>query len=104
MDAIFDSFLSFDLGVFEWIQSIQSPILTTIMVIITTLGDEGIIFIAAGLVLFFTKKYRKIGLAMLISLVVMLVFTLILSSVSCINSNSNGVRGRWQIKSAMTSF
>ena len=73
MDAIFDSFLSFDLGVFEWIQSIQSPILTTIMVIITTLGDEGIIFIAAGLVLFFTKKYRKIGLAMLVSLVVMLI-------------------------------
>ena len=73
MDAIFDSFLTFDLGVFEWIQSIHTPILTTIMVIITTLGDEGIIFIAAGLVLFATKKYRKIGLAMLISLLVMLV-------------------------------
>lgn len=73
MDAIFDSFLNFDLGVFEWIQSIHTPILTTIMVIITTLGDEGIIFIAAGLVLFATKKYRKIGLAMLISLLVMLV-------------------------------
>lgn len=73
MDAIFDSFLSFDLGVFEWIQSIHSPILTSIMVIITTLGDEGIIFIAAGLVLFVTKKYRKIGLAMLLSLLVMLV-------------------------------
>lgn len=73
MDAIFDSFLSFDLGVFEWIQSIQNSILTSIMVIITTLGDEGIIFIAAGLVMFITKKYRKIGLAMLISLVVMLI-------------------------------
>ena len=73
MDAIFDSFLSFDLGVFEWIQSIQNSILTSIMVIITTLGDEGIIFIAAGLVMFVTKKYRKIGLAMLISLVVMLI-------------------------------
>lgn len=73
MDAIFNSFLNFDLGVFEWIQSIQSPILTSIMVVITTLGDEGIIFIAAGLVLFATKKYRKIGLAMLLSLVVMLV-------------------------------
>ena len=73
MDAIFDSFLSFDLSVFEWVQSIHNSILTTIMVVITTLGDEGIIFIAAGLVLFFTKKYRKIGLAMLISLVVMLV-------------------------------
>ena len=73
MDAIFNSFLGFDLSVFEWVQSIQSSFLSTIMVIITTLGDEGIIFIAAGLVLFFTKKYRKIGLAMLISLVVMLI-------------------------------
>lgn len=73
MDAIFDSFLNFDLGVFQWIQNIQSPILTTIMVIITTLGDEGIIFIAMGLVLFFTKKYRKIGFAMLVSLVVMVI-------------------------------
>ena len=73
MDAIFDSFLSFDLGVFEWIQNIHSPILTSIMVIITTLGDEGIIFIVAGLVLFATKKYRKIGLAVLISLIVMLI-------------------------------
>lgn len=73
MDAIFDSFLNFDLGVFEWIQSIQSPILTSIMVVITTLGDEGIIFIAAGLVMLFTKKYRKVGLSVLIALVVMLV-------------------------------
>ena len=73
MDAIFDSFLNFDLGVFEWIQSIQSPILTSIMVVITTLGDEGIIFIAAGLVMAVTKKYRKIGIAVLASLVVMLI-------------------------------
>ena len=73
MDAIFDSFLSFDLGVFEWIQSIQNSILTTIMVVITTLGDEGIIFIVAGLVLFATKKYRKVVLAVLISLIVMLI-------------------------------
>ena len=73
MDAIFDSFLNFDLGVFEWIQSIQSPILTSIMVVITTLGDEGIIFIAAGLVMAVTKKYRKVGIAVLASLVVMLI-------------------------------
>lgn len=73
MDAIFDSFLSFDLGVFQWVQGIQNSVLTTIMVIITTLGDEGIIFIAMGLVLLFTKKYRKIGFAMLASLAVMVV-------------------------------
>ncbi len=69
----FDAFLNFDLSVFEWVQSIQSSILTAIMVTITTLGDEGIIFIALGLVLLCTKKYRKAGLAVLISLIVMTV-------------------------------
>lgn len=71
METIFDSFLKFDLAVFEWIQSIQSPVLTTIMKIITTLGDDGIFFILIGLVLLVTKKFRKIGIAMLLSLLVM---------------------------------
>ncbi len=71
MAELFDVFLNFDLSVFEWIQSIQSGILNTIMVVITTLGDEGIIFIAMGLVLMFTKKYRKAGVAMLVALLVM---------------------------------
>lgn len=67
----FDAFLNFDLSVFEWVQGIQNSILTAIMVTITTLGDEGIIFIALGLILFCTKKYRKAGLAVLIALIVM---------------------------------
>lgn len=69
--AIFDKFLGFDLSVFEWIQSIQGKFMNTFMVIVTTLGDEGIIFIAIALVFLFTKKYRKIGFAMLIALGVM---------------------------------
>lgn len=73
MDAIFNSFLGFDLSVFEWVQSIHSSFLTTLMVIITTLGDEGIIFIAMGIVLLLTKKYRKLGVATLAALVVMVI-------------------------------
>ena len=73
MTEIFNSFLNFDLAVFEWVQSIQNPILTAIMVTITTLGDEGIIFILLGLVLLFTKKHRKAGFAILTALVVMLI-------------------------------
>ncbi len=69
----FDAFLNFDLSVFEWVQSIHSPILTAIMTTITTLGEEGIIFIALGLVLFCTKKYRKAGMAVIVSLLVMAV-------------------------------
>lgn len=70
--AFFDKFLGFDLSVFEWVQGIQSKAMTTIMVIITTLGDEGIIFIAMGILFLFFKKYRKVGFAILIALVVML--------------------------------
>lgn len=73
MTAFFDVFLNFDLSVFEWIQSIQSGILNAIMVVITTLGDEGIIFIAMALVLMCTKKYRKAGVTILLALVVMMV-------------------------------
>lgn len=74
METIFDSFLEFDLSVFQWIQSIQNPFLDTLMVGITTLGVAGSIFIVLGFVLLFTKKYRKAGLAVLIALIVMLVF------------------------------
>ncbi len=69
----FDSFLGFDLSVFTFIQAKRTPILDTVMNFITTLGDEGILFIAIALVLLITKKYRKIGFAMLASLGVMLV-------------------------------
>lgn len=69
----FDSFLPLDLSVFQWVQGIRTPILTALMKVITTLGDEGILFIVIALVLLVTKKYRKIGFAMLAALAVMLV-------------------------------
>ncbi len=72
MEAVFDSFLEIDLSVFQWIQSIQNPILNAIMVDITTLGNAGAIFIVLGFVLLFTKKYRKAGLTVLVALIVML--------------------------------
>lgn len=70
--AFFDKFLGFDLAVFEWVQGIQGKFMTALMVTITTLGDEGIIFIAMGIVFLFFKKYRKVGFAILIALLVML--------------------------------
>ena len=72
MQAIFDSFLNFDLIVFQWIQSVQNEFLDALMVGITTLGNGGAVFIAIGLVLLFTKKYRKAGLAVIVALLVML--------------------------------
>ena len=72
MQSIFDSFLSFDLSVFQWIQGIQNDFLDALMVGVTTLGNAGVVFIVLGLVLLFTKKYRKAGLAVLVALLVML--------------------------------
>lgn len=72
MQSVFDSFLEFDLSVFQWIQSIQNEILDALMVGITTLGNAGAVFIVLGLALLFTKKYRKAGFAVLVALLVML--------------------------------
>ncbi len=72
MDLFFDSLLSFDLSVFEWIQGIQNGFLDAVMAGITTTGNAGAIFIVLGFVLLFTKKYRKAGLAILVALIVML--------------------------------
>lgn len=40
MAELFDSFLQFDLGVFQWIQGIQNDFLDMLMVGITTLGNS----------------------------------------------------------------
>ncbi|MBQ4604740.1 MAG: phosphatase PAP2 family protein [Clostridia bacterium] len=70
--SFFDSFLNFDLSVFQWIQSVQNDFLDAVMVGVTTLGNAGAIFIVIGLTLLFTKKYRKAGLAVIAALLVML--------------------------------
>ncbi len=73
MQNLFDSFLSFDLSVFQWIQSIHNDFLDAVLVGITTLGNAGAIFIVLGLGLFITKKYRKAGFAVIVALLVMLI-------------------------------
>ena len=73
MTAIFDSFLNFDLSIFEWVQTIQTPILNTFFKIYTTLGEAGALFIIIAIGLMITKKWRKVGFAMMVALVVMVI-------------------------------
>lgn len=73
MTALFDSFLNFDLSIFQWVQSIQNGFLDMFFKIYTTLGEAGILFIAIAVPLMLTKKYRKVGLTMIIALVVMVI-------------------------------
>ncbi len=71
MQSLFDPFLHFDLSVFQWVQTIHGGFLDKLMVIITSLGEGGIIFIAVALALLCTKKYRKAGVAIIVALLVM---------------------------------
>lgn len=72
--SFFDPVLGFDRSIFEFVQeNIWQSWLTPIMKVITTLGDSGIVWIAAALILLFFKKYRKAGCAMLAALAVMIV-------------------------------
>lgn len=71
MQSLFDPFLHFDLSVFQWVQTIHGGFLDKLMVIITSLGENGIIFIVVALALLCTKKYRKAGIAIIAALLVM---------------------------------
>lgn len=77
MSSLFDVFSNFDLNVFNWIETTfhtgNNKILDAIMYIITTLGDAGIIWIILAVVLMIPKKYRKCGMMMAGSLIIMLV-------------------------------
>lgn len=65
MQPLFDPLLSFDLAVFSWVQSIQNTILTPVMSIVSLLGTKGAVFFLLGVVLLCSRKWRKVGVAML---------------------------------------
>jgi len=71
---MFYSWLPFEIEVFHWIAGWASPFWDTFFVIITRTGNNAIIFIALGLLLFINRRTRKIGLVVLgaVGLVVVL--------------------------------
>ena len=62
---------SFDLPILEWIAgNLQCAFLDFLMPLITVLGDAGIFWIAAAVVLMLFPKHRKAGLSMGIALLI----------------------------------
>lgn len=58
-----ETLLNLDGGFLLFLQeSVRNPILNTIMIFITSLGDGGFIWIAATIVLLVPKKTRKVGM------------------------------------------
>lgn len=65
-----ETLLNIDGGVLLFIQEyIRNPILNSIMIFITSLGDKGYIWIAATIVLLIPKKTRKVGIMSALALI-----------------------------------
>lgn len=61
--------MAFDMAIFQWVESaLWNPVLDSIMKVITTLGDGGILWIVVGLALVFPKKTRKYGVMVIVGL------------------------------------
>lgn len=64
-----ETLLNIDGGILLFIQeNMRNPILNSIMVFITSLGDDGIIWIAATIALLISKKTRKTGVMSAVAL------------------------------------
>jgi undecaprenyl-diphosphatase len=76
---MFESFLSFDYSVLHWIfehlHVTANPVLDAIFVFITTLGDNGMFWIALALILLIPKKTRKAAAITAVALVLDVVIT-----------------------------
>ena len=70
-----EGFFQLDGNILLWIQEyIRNDFLTPIFKFITSLGDEGYVWIAIAIVLLFVKNFRKVGLMVGASLLGSLVF------------------------------
>lgn len=65
-----------DLAILEWLQAnLHHPILDAIFLSITALGNYGLVWVLLGLALILTKKYRHIGITLMLALAFSFVVT-----------------------------
>ena len=71
---MFDFIQNIDISIIEKIYRFQhnlnSELFNRIMIFFTNLGDYGTVWIAIALILFLNRKYRKIGVFSIISLII----------------------------------
>lgn len=63
-----DFALDIEFSILDFIYSLHTPFMDKLWVFITHLGDKGLLWIFLGLVMCFTKKYRRAGATMLLAL------------------------------------
>ena len=71
---MFDFIQNIDISIIEKIYRFQhnlnSELFNKVMIFFTILGDNGMIWIAVALILFLNRKYRKIGVFSIVSLII----------------------------------
>ena len=60
--------MNWEFSILYALQEIHNPVLDKIMLFITSLGDDGWLWLAIGVVCLFLKKHRKMGLQLLLSM------------------------------------
>ena len=60
--------MAWEFGILQAIQGMRTPLLDQLMVFITSLGDEGLLWIALGVAFLCRKKTRPMGFTLLLSL------------------------------------
>lgn len=66
--------MSWEFTVLDALQKIHTPIFDKLMVCVTSLGNAGWFWIALGVLLLLTKRYRKMGILILTALCFSLLF------------------------------
>lgn len=60
--------MNWEFSILYALQEIHNPVLDKIMLCITSLGDDGILWLAIGIICLFFKKHRKMGAQLLLSM------------------------------------
>ena len=74
--------MSWELSYLHTLQNFSNPIIDKIMVLLSMLGNAGVIWILAAVILLISKKYRKTGIQMIAAmLITFIIGNLILKNV-----------------------
>ena len=63
--------MNWEFSFLYFLQELHNPVLDKIMVFITSLGDNGYLWIGVAVLMLFFKKYRKCGIGIAVSLLLM---------------------------------
>ena len=73
-EKLMEAFMNFEFYILNLISNISSPVMDKLMIFVSATGNAGILWIVLSVILAITKKYRKCGFTMMISLLLCLIF------------------------------